>query len=152
VSQAWSKTRIRAVVASKCRNVCTGEAQAKLTTIAQAIGRTLLFLFVWVGLIPRTEHDLTLHHNHHDHPQSGWHLYASYLESGVWCSYFSLQCKFATPSCRGNLSSHIPSTLTVKQYLISGHEPQMGLDTKTDWPTDRRSQRDSLTLQELVTS
>jgi hypothetical protein len=22
--------------------------------------------------------------------------------------------------------------VTVKQYLISGHEPQMGLDTKTD--------------------
>jgi hypothetical protein len=35
------------------------------------------------------------------------------------------------------------TTLTVKQYLISGHEPQMGLDTKTDWPTNRRPQRDS---------
>jgi hypothetical protein len=23
--------------------------------------------------------------------------------------------------------------------LASGHEKQMGLDTKTDWPTDRRS-------------
>jgi hypothetical protein len=36
-----------------------------------------------------------------------------------------------------------PNTETVKQKLTSGHEPQMGLDTKTDWPTDRRSQRDS---------
>jgi hypothetical protein len=27
--------------------------------------------------------------------------------------------------------------VTVKQELISGHEPQMGLDTKTDWLTDR---------------
>jgi hypothetical protein len=27
----------------------------------------------------------------------------------------------------------------VKQKLISGHEPQMGLMTKMDWSTDRRS-------------
>jgi hypothetical protein len=33
----------------------------------------------------------------------------------------------------------IDKTVNVKQKLISGHEPQMGLDTKTDWPTDCRS-------------
>jgi hypothetical protein len=26
------------------------------------------------------------------------------------------------------------NTVTVKQYQTSGHEPLMGLDTKTDWP------------------
>jgi hypothetical protein len=30
-------------------------------------------------------------------------------------------------------------TVNDKQELISGHEPQMGLDTMMDWPTDRRS-------------
>jgi hypothetical protein len=29
-------------------------------------------------------------------------------------------------------------TVNVKQKWISGHETQMGLDTKMDWPTDRR--------------
>jgi hypothetical protein len=33
-------------------------------------------------------------------------------------------------------------TVTAKQELIPGHEPQMGLDTKTDWLTDRQSQCD----------
>jgi hypothetical protein len=33
----------------------------------------------------------------------------------------------------------IDKTVNVKQKLISGHEPQMGLDTKTDWPTGRLS-------------
>jgi hypothetical protein len=33
----------------------------------------------------------------------------------------------------------IDKTVIVKQKLISGHETQMSLDNKTDWPTDRRS-------------
>jgi hypothetical protein len=33
----------------------------------------------------------------------------------------------------------IDKTVNVKQKLISGHETQMGLETKTDWPTGRRS-------------
>jgi hypothetical protein len=33
-------------------------------------------------------------------------------------------------------------TVTVKQQQISGHEPQMGLDTMTFWLTDRQSQCD----------
>jgi hypothetical protein len=33
-------------------------------------------------------------------------------------------------------------TLTVRQKLISGHEPQMRLNTKTDRRTDRQSQCD----------
>jgi hypothetical protein len=33
-------------------------------------------------------------------------------------------------------------TVTFKQEEKSGHEPQMGLDTKTDWLTDRQSQCD----------
>jgi hypothetical protein len=45
------------------------------------------------------------------------------------------------PSSEG--APDFKNTPTVKEYLTSGHEPQMGLDTKTDWPTDRRSQRDS---------
>jgi hypothetical protein len=44
---------------------------------------------------------------------------------------------------RPDLSSegapYIDKTVIVKQKLISGHETQMGLDTKTDWPTDRQS-------------
>jgi hypothetical protein len=44
---------------------------------------------------------------------------------------------------RPDLSSEgapdIDKTVNVKQKLISGHEPQMGLDTKTDWPTGRRT-------------
>jgi hypothetical protein len=44
---------------------------------------------------------------------------------------------------RPDLSSEgapdIDKTVNVKQKLISGHEPQMGLDTKTDWSTDRQS-------------
>jgi hypothetical protein len=34
---------------------------------------------------------------------------------------------------------YIDKTVNVKQKLISGHKTQMSLDTKTDWPTDRRS-------------
>jgi hypothetical protein len=33
----------------------------------------------------------------------------------------------------------IEKTVNVKQKLISGHETQMGLETKTYWPTDCRS-------------
>jgi hypothetical protein len=33
----------------------------------------------------------------------------------------------------------IDKTINVEQKLISGHEPQMGLDTKKDSPTDRGS-------------
>jgi hypothetical protein len=44
---------------------------------------------------------------------------------------------------RPDLSSEgapdIDKRVNVKQKLISGHETQMGLDTKTDWQTDRRS-------------
>jgi hypothetical protein len=44
---------------------------------------------------------------------------------------------------RPDLSSegapYIGKTVNVKQKLISGHETQIGLETKTDWPTDRRS-------------
>jgi hypothetical protein len=36
----------------------------------------------------------------------------------------------------------IDKTVNVKQKLISGHEPQMGLDAKMDWSTDRRSYSD----------
>jgi hypothetical protein len=43
---------------------------------------------------------------------------------------------------RPNLSSEgepdIDKTVNVKQKIIFGHETQMGPDTKTDWPTDRR--------------
>jgi hypothetical protein len=38
---------------------------------------------------------------------------------------------------------HKDKTATVKQQQTSGHEPQTGLDTKTDWLTDRQSQCDS---------
>jgi hypothetical protein len=48
-----------------------------------------------------------------------------------------------TDDDRPDLSSEgapdIDKTVNVKQKLISGHETQMGLQTKTDWPTDRRS-------------
>jgi hypothetical protein len=33
-------------------------------------------------------------------------------------------------------------TVSVKQDKITGHEPQMGLDTKICWLTDRQSQYD----------
>jgi hypothetical protein len=48
-----------------------------------------------------------------------------------------------TTNDRPDLSSEgapdVGKTVNVKPKLMSGHEPQMGLDTKTDWPTDRRS-------------
>jgi hypothetical protein len=31
-------------------------------------------------------------------------------------------------------------TVTVKEELISGHEPQMGFDTKIDWLSERQLQ------------
>jgi hypothetical protein len=34
---------------------------------------------------------------------------------------------------------YIDKTVNVKQKLISGHETQMGLDTKMDWLTNCRS-------------
>jgi hypothetical protein len=37
---------------------------------------------------------------------------------------------------------HKKKTVTVKEQYISGHEPQMGLDTKTYSLTDRQSQCD----------
>jgi hypothetical protein len=40
------------------------------------------------------------------------------------------------------LSEGVPDinkTLNVNQWLISGHETQVGLETKTDWLSDRRS-------------
>jgi hypothetical protein len=37
-----------------------------------------------------------------------------------------------------DLSSEGDKTVNVKQKLISGLETQVGLDTKTDCPTDRR--------------
>jgi hypothetical protein len=44
---------------------------------------------------------------------------------------------------RHDLSSEgtpdIDKTVNAKQELISGHDDQMGLETKTYWPTDRRS-------------
>jgi hypothetical protein len=43
---------------------------------------------------------------------------------------------------RPDLSSEgapdIDKTVNIKQKLISGHETQMGIETKTDCPTDRR--------------
>jgi hypothetical protein len=47
------------------------------------------------------------------------------------------------PTCRVDPVWITPPTkriATVKQELISSHEPQMGLDTKTDRLTDRQSQ------------
>jgi hypothetical protein len=35
------------------------------------------------------------------------------------------------------------SMCQTKEHVKSGHGPQMGLDTKTYWPTDRQSQSDS---------
>jgi hypothetical protein len=36
------------------------------------------------------------------------------------------------PILSSERAHHKDKTVTVKQILISGHEPQMGLDTKTD--------------------
>jgi hypothetical protein len=48
-----------------------------------------------------------------------------------------------TTNDRPNLPSEgVPDmgkTLNVKPKLMSGHETQMGLESNTYWPTDRRS-------------
>jgi hypothetical protein len=49
----------------------------------------------------------------------------------------------ADPSSRQRGSPPKDKTVAVKQYLLSGHEPQTGLDTKTDRLTERQSQCDS---------
>jgi hypothetical protein len=39
------------------------------------------------------------------------------------------------PDLSSEGASNIDKTVTVKQQLTSGHEPQMGLETKMHWPT-----------------
>jgi hypothetical protein len=45
------------------------------------------------------------------------------------------------PDLSSEGAPYIDKTVNVKHKSISGHETQMGLDTMTDWSTDRRSQR-----------
>jgi hypothetical protein len=51
-----------------------------------------------------------------------------------------------TTNDRPDLSSEaapdIGKTVNVKPKLMSGHETQMGLESRTYWPTDHRSWRD----------
>jgi hypothetical protein len=55
--------------------------------------------------------------------------------------------KNENPRPKSEKAPQIYRTVTVKQELISGQEPQFGLDTKTDLLTDRQSRCDSdLTL------
>jgi hypothetical protein len=51
-----------------------------------------------------------------------------------------VQMTGASSRQRGRLTKN--KTVTFKQQQISGHEPEMGLDTKTYWLTDRQSQCD----------
>jgi hypothetical protein len=46
------------------------------------------------------------------------------------------------PVLSSERAPHKNKTVTVKELQISGHEPQMGLDTRTYWLTDRQSQCD----------
>jgi hypothetical protein len=46
------------------------------------------------------------------------------------------------PLLSSQKAPYVDRTVTVKQKLTSGHEPQLGLDTKTDWLPDRHSQCD----------
>jgi hypothetical protein len=58
-------------------------------------------------------------------------------------NYWTEAVQVTNTDGRPELSSEgtpdIDKTVNVKQKLICGHETQMGLDTKKDWPTDRRS-------------
>jgi hypothetical protein len=58
-------------------------------------------------------------------------------------NYWTEAVQETTIDDRPDLSSEgapdIDKTVNVKQKLISGHKTQMGLETKTYWPTDRRS-------------
>jgi hypothetical protein len=58
-------------------------------------------------------------------------------------NYWTEAVQVTNTDDRPDLSSEeapdIDKTVNVKQKLISGHETQMDLETKTDWPTDRRS-------------
>jgi hypothetical protein len=51
-----------------------------------------------------------------------------------------------TTNDRPDLSSEgtpdIGKTVNIKPKLMSGHETKMGLESRTYWPTDRRSLRD----------
>jgi hypothetical protein len=44
------------------------------------------------------------------------------------------------PVLSSDNAPHMDRTVTVKQEIIFGHEPLMGLDTKTDLLTGRQSQ------------
>jgi hypothetical protein len=67
----------------------------------------------------------------------------TYAGEGHQQIYWTEAVQVTKTNERPDLSSEgapdIDKTVTVKQELISGHKTQMGLDTKTDWPTDRRS-------------
>jgi hypothetical protein len=58
-------------------------------------------------------------------------------------NYWTEAVQVTNTDDRPDLSSEgapdIDKTVNFKQKLISGHETQMGLGTKTEWPTDRRS-------------
>jgi hypothetical protein len=43
------------------------------------------------------------------------------------------------PALSSEGAPDIDKTVNVKRKLMSGHETQMGLETKTDWPTGGRS-------------
>jgi hypothetical protein len=58
-------------------------------------------------------------------------------------NYWTEAVQVTNTDDRPDLSSegapYTEKTVNVKQKLISGHDTQMGLDTKTDWPADRLS-------------
>jgi hypothetical protein len=62
----------------------------------------------------------------------GRHKYVGFCSPGYKPFVFLKTAVNDRPDPSSEEAPDIKNALTVKQYLTSGHEPQMGLDTKTD--------------------
>jgi hypothetical protein len=65
-----------------------------------------------------------------------------YVHTDNWLLFLTATLTKARPVFSSERASNMGRTVIFKQEEISGHEPQMGLDTKTDRRTDRQLQCD----------
>jgi hypothetical protein len=60
-------------------------------------------------------------------------------QQNYWTEAVQVTNRDDRPGLSSEGAPDIDKTVNVKQKLISGHKTQMGLETKTYWPTIRRS-------------
>jgi hypothetical protein len=73
-------------------------------------------------------------------PKAVWDIVAGKGQQRYyWTEAFQVTNTEDRPDLSSEGAPYIDKRVNVKQKLISGHENQMGLETKTEWPTDRRS-------------